>query len=217
MIAGNSISLRLFIVFTTIALCGMGRWAKADGGGNVMPASARPLGYSLTEIAADTALFNTGPRTADTVPDVPFQLLYVPFNSPLPTQNTFTVTQGTHFYVPVFFADDSPPVIGDFPGDVSDRQADADYLLDADEIGASLEIEVDGKVTDLGAPYVVGTTTDPLQDGGGTHYVGTGVFLTPMSRGTHTVTVRGIIAGAAWQDLVGGPTPFEFTYTIIVR
>ena len=132
MIAGNSISLRLFIVFTTIALCGMGRWAKADGGGNVMPASARPLGYSLTAIAADTSHFNTGPRTADTLPDVPFQLLYVPFNSPLPTQNTFTVSQGTHFYVPVFFADDSPPVIGDFPGDVSDRQADADYLLDAD-------------------------------------------------------------------------------------
>ena len=70
------------------------------GGGNVLPATARPKGYSLAEAAAVTAYFNTGPRTPDTLPDdFPFQILYVAPGAPT---NTFHVKTGTMFYVPVY-------------------------------------------------------------------------------------------------------------------
>lgn len=49
------------------------------GGGNVLPATAKPKGYSLTDIAKATAFFATTPpsdRSKETEPDVPFQILY---------------------------------------------------------------------------------------------------------------------------------------------
>src|SRR5215467_5413816 len=64
-------------------------------GRTVLPASATPKGYSLLDIAADTAVYNTG---GETPPDVPFQIL-------VPDVTDYTVRAGTMLYVPVFFAD----------------------------------------------------------------------------------------------------------------
>ena len=188
--------------------------ARAGSGGQVEPANAHPLGYSLAQAAGATAAFNVGPRTPDTLPDVPFQILYV---GPGPAGTTFVVKPGTMLYVPVAFSDDSPPVVGDFPADVSDQQDDADYFFDPDELGASgLTITVDGKATELGPGYVAGATTAALPDGGGTHYIAVAAFLTPLSKGTHTVTISGALEGAAWAPFGGGFT-FDIQFTVIVR
>ena len=188
--------------------------ALAGSGGQVAPADAHVLGYLLAQAAGATAAFNVGPRTPDTLPDVPFQILYI---GPGPAGTTFVVKPGTMLYVPVFFSHDSPPVVGDFPADVSDQEDDADYFFDPDELGASdLTVTVDGKATELGPDYVAGATTAPLPDGGGTHYIAVAAFLTPLSKGTHTVTISGAVAGAAWAPFGGGFT-FEIPFTVIVR
>jgi hypothetical protein len=89
---------------------------------NVLPPTAEPQGYSLAEIAEATAVFNTsGPagRSEATEPSVPFQILYISNANP---SNTFHVPLGTMLYVPVVFADNSAPILGDFP-DVNDPEA----------------------------------------------------------------------------------------------
>ena len=188
-------------------------WASPAraGGGEVQPPTAKPHGYSLSDAAAATAAFNSGPRTLDTLPKTPFQVLYV---KPGDVAKTFVVKSGTSFYVPVESVDDSPPILGDFPQDVSDQDDDADYFFNPDELGGSdFTIEVDGKATELDADYVAGVTTAPLPDGGGRHYIVIGAFLTPMSKGTHIVKISGTLDGAA----IGGSFSFEITYTVIVQ
>jgi hypothetical protein len=201
---------RAFLVAAAMA-AGLAPPASA-GGGNVLPATARPKGYSLADMAEATAVFNTGPRTTE--PDTPFQVLFLTSGN----TNTFVVRPGTLFYVPIAYVDDSPPILGDFP-DVTDPEAVADYIFDQDQIGAVfLDIEVDGQVTSIGPNYVVGVETPPLPDGGGTHYITPAVFLTPLSKGAHTVTIRGLFTGAALAGFFpGGVDAFEFTYTVIVR
>jgi hypothetical protein len=46
------------------------------GGGNVLPATAKPRGYSLSDMAKATAFFNTTmfTRTPAAAPDTPFQI-----------------------------------------------------------------------------------------------------------------------------------------------
>lgn len=195
------------------------------GGGNVLPPTARPKGYSLRDIAKATAFFSTrGPgadandpngRSKSNEPNVPFQILY-DSNVNLP-HNTFSVRTGTMLYVPIFFVSDSPPITGHFPANVDDREAVADYILNDEELGGeTLEIEVDGKTTSIidDPAYFVGVTTEPLADGGGTHYITAAVFLTPLTKGTHTVKIRASFTG----DAVA-PPPFEFEilYTVIVK
>jgi hypothetical protein len=192
---------------------------KHVGGGNVLPPTAKPKGYSLTDIAKATAFFATrgpdGPngRSKSNEPNVPFQILYDSnINDP---HNTFFVRPGTMFYVPIFYVSDSPPPTGDFP-DVNDPDAIAYYISNEGQLGAeSVEIEVDGKTTsiigDLG--YFVGVTVPRLADGDGKRYLTAAVFLTPLTKGTHTVTIRAKFTG----DAVGGLYEFETPYTVIVN
>ncbi len=208
---------RGFLAILGISL-GFAFWTESvyAGGGNVLPPTAKPKGYSLSDIAEATAVFNTlgsNGRSTATEPSVPFQILYNSnINQP---HNTFFVRPGTMFYVPIFLSDDSPPIIGDFPADVTDQNAVADYFFDEEQLGAVfLEVVVDGEVTSVGPDYVVGVETPPLSDGGGTHYIVSAVFLTPLTKGTHTVQIRGLLTGAA---LGGDVFVFEITYTVIVR
>ena len=59
--------------------------------------------------------------------------------------------------------------------------------------------------------------TAPLLDGGGTHFIAVGAFLTPLGVGTHTVTIKGTSSGEAYVAASG--LSFEtavFTYTVEV-
>lgn len=86
--------------------------ALAQGGGNVLPAGAHPLGYTLTEMADKLEAFVTSGETLP-VPSTPFQILYL---NPATVQtlsiacpyggtgviyidsNPFTVPPGTKFW-----------------------------------------------------------------------------------------------------------------------
>jgi hypothetical protein len=204
---------RLVALVILAAASAVARPAVAGGGGNVMPAQAHQRGYSLADLAEATAAFNVGSRDPADLPPIPFQVLFTPPNG---NSNTFTVAPGTMFYVPLLSIDDSPPIVGNFPPDLNDRAALVAYVFGLDQIGVDLlQVIVDGKVTNLGPEYVVGVTTPPLPDGGGTHYIVPAAVLGPLSPGTHTVAIRNHVSGAA----VGGPPGFGFvgTYTVIVR
>jgi hypothetical protein len=190
------------------------------GGGNVLPGPAKPRGYSLSDMAAATAFFNTGDHSLDTYPDTPFQILYVPKSSG-PGPYSFTVSTGTMLYVPIFFSDDSPPVIGEFPT-VNDRQAVLNYVYSPMELGAiDITIVVDGTKNSLGSDYVFGVGPVKLGDGPGTQYIGFAAFLTPLNKGTHTVEIIGSLNGAALLAAVsippGGFFQFDIQYIVSVR
>ena len=187
--------------------------------GEVLPPTATPKGYSLKDIAKATAFFATrGPdrpngRRKSNEPSVPFQILYDSnINKP---HNTFLVGPDTIFYVPIFFVSDSPPIVGNFPSNVNDPEAVEKYLLDKQQLGGKkIEIRVDGKKTSIinDPTYFVGVKT-PLADGG-THYITAAVFLSPLTKGTHTVTIAALFTGAA---VAPPPFQFEISYTVIVR
>ncbi len=161
---------------------------RAGGGGQVLPAV--PI---VLQIAAElTAVYNTGLSVGLTppAPDVPFHVL----------ASSATVDRGTILYVPIFFADDSGGTPAGFPRNVYDLRADEDYLLAyvlANYGVTAFVVQVDGVTTVLGSEYIVGTKTPPLLDGtpGGTNYITSAVFLTPLGPGTHTVGIGGIISG----------------------
>jgi hypothetical protein len=158
------------------------------GGGKILPPCANPKGYSLSDMAAATAAFNVGPRTG-IPPKVPFHVLVA----------DATVKPGTMLYLPVYYADNSPPVPSEppFPKHIRDQDADADYLVDllaAYGVEAFI-VQVDGKTTILCDDYVAGVRTAPLPDGGGTDYIVCAAFLTPLTPGQHTVGVGGMIGG----------------------
>src|SRR5262245_3762003 len=184
------------------------------GSGDVLPLTAQAKDYSLAELAEATAHFNasgSSGRSAATEPDVPFQVLYTSDANPT---NTFRVRPGTSLYVPVTFFDDSPPIIGDFPN-VNDPEAVSDYYFNPEQLGAEfIEIVVDGKVTSLGSKYAVGAESPGLPTGGNLYTVAAAT-LTPLSKGTHTVTIRARFTGDA-LDPFGGVFEFEITYTVIV-
>jgi hypothetical protein len=180
-----------------------------------MPAQAQPRGYSLADLAQATAAFEVDSRDPLDLPPLPFQLLFTPGGG---DSNMFTVRPGTMFYVPLLTIDDSPPILGNFPVNVNDRAALEAYVFGLDQIGVDLlQIIVDGKVTNLGPEYVVGVTTPPLPDGGGTHYIVPAAVLGPLSPGNHTVVIRNHASGAAVVAFFGGPVGFLGTYKITVR
>ena len=75
--------------------------------------------------------------------------------------NDFTVVSGTPFFVPLATADDSPPIVGDFPQDASGA---ANYFFNSKELGATgFQIIVDGKSTLIGPSYVAFATTAPCR------------------------------------------------------
>ena len=122
-------------------------------------------------------------------------------------------------YVPIMYADTSEPVIGNFP-DVNDPAAVAAYIFDPQQMGAEyLHIVVDGQVNELGPDYVVGANT-PLASGSD-DYIVPAAFLTPLTKGTHTVNIAGRFSGSYIQmyDWYFGayPLEFEWTYTIVVQ
>jgi len=186
----------------------------ARTGGNVLPPNARPHGYSLEAAAAATAYFNAGPRTPDTLPeDFPFQILYLtPDNS-----NTFSVKAGTMFYVPVVVSTDTDRALWPYP-DVTDPVAVANYYFDPAQLGAEfIRIVVDEtNVSELGPQYAAGAVTPglPLPIGGDNYTVVAG-FLTPLSKGVHTVTIAARFSGAflaPYPDFFPGGV-YEFVYS----
>ena len=199
----------------------------APGGGDVLPATAHPHGFSLTDLASATALFTTSGNDLSHYPNTPFQILYVDpktltFNSVngglvVGGTNQFTVKPGTPFYVPLASVDDSPPIIGTFP---TTPQAVADYMFSHDQSGlGDLRIVVDGHATSIGAAYTSDLVhTPPLLDGGGSHIITVGAFLSPMSPGEHTVSISGAFSGVAFQQATGlAFEQFAFTYTVTVQ
>jgi hypothetical protein len=200
--------------------------APHGGGGEVLPPTARPLGVSLSDMATALALFTTSNNNLALLPRTPFQILYddpatlsfsfVNGGLVVTGTNPFTVAPGTSFYAPVANIDDSPPILGTFPTDPS---AVANYLFAHDQIGMqNLQIVVDGRVTPLGATYAAGPVqTPPLLDGGGTHIITVGAFLTPLSPGTHTVAIAGEFSGVLFQQATGlNFEQFAITYNVTV-
>lgn len=203
-----------------------GRFALGTlSGGDVLPPTATPYGYSLTDMSRETALFNTSGNNPQYYPKTPFQVLYVDFSTVknigtkrdqvFTGSNTFNnVSPKMPFYVPVLTVDDSPPIIDTFPTTASDA---ANYIFSPDRVGAeNTEIIVDGKSTPIGVAYVVGPVQTPLADGG-THIITLGAFLSSMSVGTHTVEIKGEFAGQAFQTATKlHSESFDFTYTVQV-
>jgi len=197
--------------------------SEGMAGGKVLPPRAKPHGISLAAMAKLTAVFNSGDHSG-TPPASPIQMLYTSATN----NNTFDVNTGTTFYVPVIFFDDSPPIAGDFPyaafGEDSEesggRAALLNYVNGENELGVdSMEIKVDGKVFSLGSDYVVGVTTDPLADGGGTHYIPIAAFISPLAKGSHTVELDGFSDGKALIPFFppNGVWSFQITYTVNVH
>jgi hypothetical protein len=192
-------ALRAGVVAALVA-CAAASAPALAGGGNVLPSGAKAKGYSLVDAAKATAVFNTGPHDA-APPKLPFYTL----------TDDATVKPGTTLYVPIFYADDSGQVVPPFPTDITDQQADADYLMGLVKNDFNVDafiVVVDGKVTVLDDSYVSGTRTAPLQDGPpfGTNYIVSAVYLTPLTPGTHTVSIGGIIDGQPVEFITNSVT-----------
>jgi hypothetical protein len=190
--------------------------AGAAGGGQVLPATATPGGNSLADMAAELADFSTSGNDLDYYPDTPFQILYVDPDRYDDASHSyvFTVPPGTQFFVPVANTDNAEPILGDFPAGAAGVPA---YVFGAGQLGGhDLTIVVDGSATTLGPAYAAGAFGLDLPDGASA-YLQIGAFLTPLSAGTHTVTIRGTFDGDAVLEAFGGPFTFEFTYTVNVR
>jgi len=154
-------------VFTILVLMATVWTVRSSGsglgtrGGEVLPPTAKPKGYSLSDMARATAFFNTGPRTLDTYPNTPFQILYTPPNA---TSNTFEATPDTIFYLPLFYSDDTAPAIGNFP-DVRKRDAVLNYFYSWAQLGNKYTaIVIDGEWHFLWFGYVVGVGPVSLGD-----------------------------------------------------
>jgi hypothetical protein len=182
-------------------------------GGNVLPAEARPHGFSLAEAAFATAYFNTGPRDSESLlENFPFRMLYITPDY----SNSFSVSTGTMLYVPVIYSDDLDAAYWPYP-DVTDPAAVAAYYFDPQQLGAEyIRIIVDGQATDLGPAYAVGVVTPNLPDGGN-NYTVVAAFLTPLSKGTHTVAITARFSGTFIMNVFGGVYEFEIPYTVEVR
>ena len=187
----------------------------------VLPALAKPLGTSLTDAASITAAFNTTDHCGEP-PDLPMQMLYPCGSGP----HLFEVRQGTYFYVPILYVDNSPPVLGQFP-EVSERTALQNYIYSQAQVGVVYAmIEVDGWHYLLTKNYLVGLDVPPLPDGGGTRYATVAAFLKPLAVGTHTIEINALATGKnliPWCGLkdarLACKDAIEFTasYTVIVK
>jgi hypothetical protein len=218
------VSAMLIAVVLTLLVGLLGAPSVSAAGGRVLPPGGRPHGYSLTDMTRALAFFTASGNLTKFYPDTPLQVLYTAEFNVHPDgtglfvtgTNSFVVMPGTTFFVPIQNATDSPPVAGVFP--TTNGQAKR-YFFDSSQLGGrDYEIVVDGRSTSVGSAYVAGpVTTAPLPDGGGTHIITLGVFLSPLSPGTHTVTIRGGLFG----DAIAATYPFaflreEFTYTVEV-
>ena len=148
-----------------VLMCMVSSVAEAqNGGGTIMPPSATPKGFSLSNMAALNAPFVTSGNDLKYYPDAPFQTLYVISPS---TTNTFHVRTGTMIYMPIFNADDSPPILlgpplGHFP---TNHDEAVFYWSDKSQLGLSQTVTVDGRTTDIPTDYVAGPLTASLHNG----------------------------------------------------
>src|SRR4051812_8760351 len=166
--------------------------------GNVLPANATPLGYSLDGMASAVANFSISGNDPAYYPDTPFQIIY---RHP---GNSFTVRTGTFLYLKFFFIDDSAPIFGDWP---ADKRGVEEYVFGRGQLGAhDLEVEVDGVVTSINSPgYVGGPVATPSSPDGSEHLLQIGAFVSPLKKGAHTIIIRGAFDGTAFVENVGGP------------
>jgi PEP-CTERM motif len=179
------------------SLVGLLAWAApvmADGG-SVLPSSDQPLGYSLADLAAATAVYNTGVNSGNPAtpapPNIPFQVLV----------GDAAVGAGTYLYLPIFFADNSAPVDPNFPPDITNQSADAAYLDNVVLTGFGVTaflVQVDGQTTVLDDTYISGVPTPTLLDGtpGGTDYIVSAAVVSPLDQGDHVVGIGGLIGGS---------------------
>jgi hypothetical protein len=174
----------------------------------ILPAQAHPRGTSIDGITYALAKFQDTGNNPIYYPDTRFQILFVQdFNT---GTGTFTVRPGTFFFVPCFSLNDSPPILGNFPTDSSQVR---DYIFSPTQLGVhDVTIEVDGKVTILDPSYLSNLIETPGLPNGGSHTILMGGFLTPLPKGTHTVTIRVSVDGALL-----GSFSFEDTYTVTVQ
>lgn len=186
-------------------------------GGNVLPPTAKVQGYSLDDMAQALAYFTKTGNNLAYLPKTPFQILYIEDFSN--NTGSFTVPPGQVLFVPLVSLDTLPPVIGNFPA--SSEQA-ANYIFGSQDIGAKIEIEVDGVTTTINDPgYVAGPKfilgLPVISTGEDFNFIQVGVFLTPLSPGEHTVIGRLYLNGDAILNLLGEPFVSQFTYKVTVK
>jgi hypothetical protein len=206
-------------------VCAVAAPVASAAPGQVLPATARPHGWSLTDMTKALASFTASGNT-EPLPVTPFQVLYVkPGDGSFDFDgvgfvatgaSSFDVRPGTTFFVPMQNADDSPPVVGAFP---ATEQGAVFYFFDQSQAGGrGFTIDVDGTTTAIGPSYLSGpVTVAPLPDGGGTHMITLGAFLSPLPPGTHHITIEGGLFGDEFQATYGvGYLRFHFEYTVTV-
>ena len=177
----------------------------------VLPGQANPKGTSIDDMTFSLAKFQD---TFDQsfLPNTPFQIVFQQDFDPSTGIGTgnFTVKPGTFFFVPVFSFNDSPPIIGDFPTNSSEV---VNYIFGPDQIGLqSAQITVDRQSFNLGPANVSGLVNTPSLPNGGSHTILMGAFVTPLPKGTHTITISASFDGAQI-----GTFEFENIYTVTVR
>jgi hypothetical protein len=182
------------------------------------PTYADPLTFqappvSIVTVPLDTAAtllakFSDGSNDPRFLPSTPFQVIYDNGS------DVFNLKTGTRLFVPILYINDSPPVIGTYP---SDKSGLAFYYFDPTQIGIEgAQIEVDGNVTDIGPDYI-GAVFDVALPNGGSNCTELGAFLTPLAKGTHTITIRMAVRGEEFVNVYGSPITFELTYTVNVK
>jgi hypothetical protein len=239
----RSVALRMLLQMSALlATSGM-----ALAGGEVLSPDRSPYGYTLDRLAREMAYMDI---TANQFgyPATPFQILYVipGHGSGIVTNNCvngqagyyfadqekFYVTEGVAYFVPLWSANDLPPVIGQFPSRKSQAAA---YFFGSDLNAWGARIIVDGHVTQVGPRFVgsvvgAGGTLDTLYtpepyysawypDSPTFHLIQLGVFVAPLARGVHTVRIRGQLGNSqAFYDATGGLWCQEedITYTVVV-
>ena len=204
--------------------------------GGVLPPNAQPLGYSLRDMARKIAGFTSSGNKPEYFPHSRLQILYYDGSEDAPPPdvvfedggvtvsgaNSFTVTQGTQFYVPVQSASDSSPVVGNWP----DRNGAVPYFFGPSQLGAdNYRVIVDGVSTTLTPDYLVGPIPvthlydyDPTTGGTEGHEIITlAAFVDALPVGTHTVRIVGRLAGQGIFATYGWTHyGLDFTYTVTV-
>ncbi len=198
---------------TVLAFVTLSPVSAFAGGGNVQPPNAKPAGYSLTDMAEELAYFSVSGNDPAYYPDTPFQILSIDYGV-YPGPTTFQVKTGTRFFVPIVYTTDTPIPPTLFPDGSTSA---ARYFFDPQYLGAHMEIEVDGDTTCIGPMYVAGPVSTPGLADGGSHFIQVGAFLTPFTKGTHTVTVRFVLDGDAILDAFGEEYAFDYTYIVKVK
>jgi hypothetical protein len=182
--------------------------ALATGfGGQVLPANAIVNGYSLTDAAEVHSPWLMDTYFSVTPPPLPV----TPFEQLVFTADSYTVTDSTYLYLPIFFANDIPPAFPDpFPTNLADARVG---IFDPSQGAGVFSITVNNQTTMLGPEYLVGPinfTVDDDGDGIDSAYKAyqQAAFLSPLSPGTYTVSYNSSFI------LNGERLNFNDTYTI---